>query len=64
MTPVQVDEWLDEYNDYLLLYELFGDKAYLDETTKILTNLKRYISRLHMYKKRMFMDDSRNVLQK
>ncbi|SDP30460.1 hypothetical protein SAMN04487897_1732 [Paenibacillus sp. yr247] len=64
MTPVQVDEWLDEYNDYLLLYELFGDKVYLDETMEILTSLNKYISRLHMYEKRMFMANSRKVLLK
>lgn len=46
MTSIQVNEWLDEYNDYMLLYKMFGDQTYFDETEEILKSLKNYFSRM------------------
>ncbi|MNG35489.1 hypothetical protein D3C84_1222420 [compost metagenome] len=45
MTPVQVNEWLDEYNDYMQLYKMFGDQTYLNEVEEIIESMERYVSR-------------------
>lgn len=41
-----VNEWLDEYNDYMLLYKIFGDQIYFDEAEEILKSMKNYVSRM------------------
>lgn len=51
MTPVQVNEWLDEYNDYMLLYKKFGDQTYLNEAEEILKSMEKYIGRMLMLEK-------------
>ncbi|MDQ0877633.1 hypothetical protein QFZ77_006292 [Paenibacillus sp. V4I3] len=48
MTPIQVNEWLDEYNDYMLLYKIFGDQTYIDEAEEILKSMKKYVCRMLM----------------
>lgn len=51
MTPFQVNEWLDEYNDYMLLYRMFGDQTYLDEGEEIMKSLGKYVDRLLILEK-------------
>lgn len=48
MTPIQVNEWLDEYNDYMLLYKMFGDQTYFDEAVEILKSMENYVGRILM----------------
>lgn len=43
MKPIQVNEWLDEYNDYMLLHKMFGDQTYSDEAKEILESMKIYV---------------------
>ncbi|WP_156390177.1 MULTISPECIES: hypothetical protein [unclassified Paenibacillus] len=43
MIPILVNEWLDEYNDYMLLYKMFGDQIYFDEAKEILESMKKYV---------------------
>jgi hypothetical protein len=43
-------EWLDEYNDYMRLYEWFGDKQYLEEAGEILGSLKAIVIRNENHK--------------
>ncbi|CAN7245535.1 hypothetical protein LJR153_001051 [Paenibacillus sp. LjRoot153] len=43
MVLIQVNEWLDEYNDYMLLYKMFGDQIYSDEAKEILESMKKYV---------------------
>jgi hypothetical protein len=38
-------EWLDEYNDYITLYEIFGDEEYLVEAIEVLNSLKALVVR-------------------
>ncbi|MFC5446657.1 hypothetical protein [Paenibacillus aestuarii] len=51
MTPVQVNEWLDEYNDYMLLYKMFGDQIYIDEIEEILKSMEKYVGRMQTLEK-------------
>jgi hypothetical protein len=44
-------EWLDEYNDYMMLYEMFGDKEYLVEAVEVLNSLKALVIRTEYYNK-------------
>ncbi|MDD9267400.1 hypothetical protein ACFPES_10235 [Paenibacillus sp. GCM10023248] len=44
------DQWLDEYNDYMRLYELFGDREYLDEAAEILHSLQVIVARAEQHK--------------
>ena len=37
---IGVDQYLDVYNDYRLLYEWFGDKKYLEGMQKVLNKMK------------------------
>jgi hypothetical protein len=50
MTSSYFDEWLDEYNDYMRLYEFFGDKQYLEEASEILNSLKAIVNRNDLHK--------------
>lgn len=54
MTLFQVDEWLDEYNDYMLLYKLFGDQTYLNEVEEIMKSMEKYVGRMLMLEKFKF----------
>ncbi|MNI24568.1 hypothetical protein D3C73_781920 [compost metagenome] len=45
MTSSYWNEWLDEYNDYMRLYEFFGDAQYLEEAREILHSLKALVIR-------------------
>nr|MBC9204147.1 hypothetical protein [Paenibacillus sp. PL91] len=54
MTLFQVDEWLDEYNDYMLLYKLFGDQTYLNEVEEIMKSMEKYVGRMLMHEKFKF----------
>jgi|GEM_PF-2617749 len=45
MISFNVNEWLDEYNDYLKLYEMFGDKQYLLEAEEALNSLRAVLRR-------------------
>ncbi|GMK47158.1 hypothetical protein PghCCS26_42880 [Paenibacillus glycanilyticus] len=51
MTLFQVNEWLDEYNDYMLLYKMFGDQTYLNEVKEIMESMEKYVSRRLMLEK-------------
>ncbi|KIL38932.1 hypothetical protein SD70_23030 [Gordoniibacillus kamchatkensis] len=46
MSAINVNEWLDEYNDYMLLYRIFGDANYLAEAAEVMQSLKAYVARL------------------
>jgi hypothetical protein len=37
------NDWLDEYNDYMRLYQFFGDPEYLDEAREILRSLRAMV---------------------
>ncbi|MCZ8516427.1 hypothetical protein O9H85_29375 [Paenibacillus filicis] len=45
MTSSYLNEWLDEYNDYIRLYELFGDNEYLEEAKEIISSLRAIATR-------------------
>ncbi|SFE50088.1 hypothetical protein SAMN05216378_3339 [Paenibacillus catalpae] len=51
MTLFQVNEWLDEYNDYMLLYRMFGDQTYVNEADEIMKSMERYVSKMLMLEK-------------
>lgn len=38
--PIGVDQYLDVYNDYHLLYQWFGDQKYLEKMHKVLNKMK------------------------
>lgn len=44
------DQWLDEYNDYMRLYALFGDREYLEEAAEILHSLQVIVARAEQHK--------------
>jgi len=46
MISFNYNEWLDEYNDYLRLFEMFGDENYLVEATEVLNSLKAVARRI------------------
>ncbi|SEB72227.1 hypothetical protein [Paenibacillus sp. GP183] len=46
-------EWLDEYNDYMMLYKMFGDEEYLEEAVEVLNSLKALVTRTEYYHKFM-----------
>ncbi|MZQ84167.1 hypothetical protein GQF01_18790 [Paenibacillus sp. 5J-6] len=50
MTSSYFDQWLDEYNDYIRLYEMFGDKEYLDEAIEIRNSLQVIVARAEKHK--------------
>lgn len=50
MTSSYFDQWLDEYNDYIRLYEMFGDKEYLDEAIEIRNSLQVIVARAETHK--------------
>jgi hypothetical protein len=50
MTSSYFDEWLDEYNDYMRLYDFFGDRLYLEEASEILNSLKAIVIRNDLHK--------------
>jgi hypothetical protein len=50
MTSSYLDEWFDEYNDYMRLYEFFGDRQYIEEATEILNSLKAIVNRDDLHK--------------
>jgi hypothetical protein len=45
LTSSYFNEWLDEYNDYMRLYEIFGNKEYLEEAKEVLASLKAVVLR-------------------
>jgi hypothetical protein len=45
MDTIKYDLWFDEYNDYLRLYEMFGDEEYIKEAERIITRLRKAYSR-------------------
>lgn len=47
MPSINVNEWLDEYNDYMLLYRIFGDEIYLAEAAEVLESLKSHVARFY-----------------
>jgi hypothetical protein len=63
MISLNVNEWLDEYNDYMQLYKMFGDKQYLTEAVEIIRSLKAMIHRIE-YNKKIVSCINNNVLQK
>ncbi|OCT10651.1 hypothetical protein A8709_22690 [Paenibacillus pectinilyticus] len=46
MISFNYNEWLDEYNDCLTLFEMFGDEHYLLEATEVLHSLKAVLRRI------------------
>jgi hypothetical protein len=45
LTSSYFNEWLDEYNDYMRLYEIFGNTEYLEEAKEVLASLKAVVLR-------------------
>lgn len=41
-----VDEYLIEYNDYMRLYEMFGDEEYKTKAEKVMAALRKKINQL------------------
>jgi hypothetical protein len=56
-------EWLDEYNDYMMLHKMFGDEEYLVEAVEVLNSLKALVKRTEFYNK-FIQSISDNELQK
>ncbi|MDO3678063.1 hypothetical protein [Paenibacillus ehimensis] len=50
-TKVDINMYLDEYNDYLRLYEMFGDAKYQLEARKIKDRVQRMLQRQNNYEK-------------
>lgn len=42
-----IDRALDEYNDYMALYQMFSDEDYKDKADEILTDLKDFVNRYY-----------------
>jgi hypothetical protein len=59
----QYSEWLDEYNDYMMLYEMFGDEEYLVEAVEVLNSLKALVIRTEYYNK-FILSINDNEIQK
>ncbi|MGO4184471.1 hypothetical protein AB4Z17_25140 [Paenibacillus sp. TAF43_2] len=57
------NEWLDEYNDYMRLYTLFGDEYYLEQAGEALAGLKALVLRTERHKNilRKIMSDKVHV---
>ncbi|MDQ0063878.1 hypothetical protein [Paenibacillus harenae] len=45
MNASYVNEWLDEYNDYMRLYRMFGDQAFMDRAKAALDHLQMRMNR-------------------
>lgn len=50
MTSSYFNEWLDEYNDYMRLYMLFGDEQYRVQADEALNALKDFVMRTERHK--------------
>ncbi|MCM3273790.1 hypothetical protein [Paenibacillus elgii] len=50
-TQVNINIYLDEYNDYLRLYEMFGDAEYQIEARKLKDRVQRMLQRQKNYQK-------------
>jgi hypothetical protein len=50
LTSSYFNEWLDEDNDYMRLYEIFGNKEYLEEAKEVLASLKAIVTRNERHK--------------
>ncbi|WP_141503659.1 hypothetical protein [Paenibacillus luteus] len=50
MTSSYFNEWLDEYNDYMRLYLLFGDEYYREQADEALASLKTMAARAERHK--------------
>jgi hypothetical protein len=61
MTSSYFDEWLDEYNDYMRLYEFFGDRQYLEEASEILNSLKVIVIRKELHEWILFKIKSNKI---
>jgi hypothetical protein len=61
MTSTYFDEWLDEYNDYMRLYDFFGDRHYLEEAIEILCSLKSIAIRNENHKMILFKIKNNNI---
>lgn len=45
-----LNELLDEYNDYMWLYNMFGDTVYFEQAGEALNHLKVIVNRAERYK--------------
>jgi hypothetical protein len=61
MTSSYFDEWLDEYNDYMRLYDFFGDRHYLEEASEILNSLKAIVIRNELHEWIVFKVKNNNI---
>ncbi|OBZ07717.1 hypothetical protein [Bacillus sp. FJAT-26390] len=50
MTSSYFNEWLDEYNDYMRLFVLFGDEYYKAQADEALNALKAIVARAERHK--------------
>jgi vacuolar-type H+-ATPase catalytic subunit A/Vma1 len=50
MTSSYFNEWLDEYNDYMRLYMLFGDEQFRVQADEALNALKDIVMRAERHK--------------
>jgi hypothetical protein len=61
MITFNYNEWLDEYNDYIRLFEMFGDENYLLEATEVFNSLKAIVQRLdHITKVTKCINNGKN----
>lgn len=49
MNASVINEWLDEYNDYMRLHQMFGDQAYLDIAMAALDHLQTMTNRIKQH---------------
>ncbi|MCZ8511881.1 hypothetical protein O9H85_05480 [Paenibacillus filicis] len=48
MIFINFNEWLDEYNDYMRLYRMFGDEEYFIEAQEVLDSLRVAVNRMQV----------------
>ncbi|WP_163949250.1 hypothetical protein [Paenibacillus sp. SYP-B3998] len=51
MTSSFFNEWLDEYNDFMTLYRIFGDEEYREDAKEVLNSLAAMVVRAEQYQK-------------
>jgi hypothetical protein len=50
MSTNYFNAWLDEYNDYMRLFEMLGDDEYRQEANEIIESLNAIVSREEFFR--------------
>ncbi|NRF96124.1 hypothetical protein HQN89_35600 [Paenibacillus frigoriresistens] len=61
MRTTYFNAWLDEYNDYMRLFEMFGDEEYYKEANEIIESLNAMVSRKESYRMLLCKIESNNM---